>query len=129
MQLRVAHSVAPPLPFATIVALGQFAFPLAVVYLPLNLYLTRFYGGDLKLDIAVMGLVLMIARLADFFLDPLIGAFADRYGRSYGRRRLWTAIGVPMMMIGVYLTFLPPANAGPVYLLLAVMLVYLGWTT
>jgi len=113
---------------ATIAALGQYAFPLAIAYLPLNLYLARFYGGDLKIDLAVVGLVLMIARFADFIVDPLIGAFADRYGRSYGRRRLWTAIAVPITMLGVYLTFIPPAGAGPLYLLLAVVLVYLGWT-
>ena len=58
----------------------------------------------------------------------MIGAFADRYGRGYGRRRLWTAIAVPITMVGVYLTFIPPAGAGPLYLLLAVVLVYLGWT-
>jgi Na+/melibiose symporter-like transporter len=121
-------SAPQPLPLRSIVALGQFAFPLAVAYLPLNLYLTRYYAGDLRIDIATVGLVLMLARLGDFIVDPVVGALADRFGHAYGRRRLWTAISVPVTMLGVYLTFLPPPGAGPAYLLMSVMTVYFGWT-
>lgn len=117
-----------PLSLGTILALGQFAFPLAVAYLPLNLYLTRYYGGDLKMDIATVGLVLMIARLADFAVDPIIGALSDRYGHSYGRRRFWTLVSIPITLLGVVLTFMPPPDAGPVYLLVSVSIVYFGWT-
>lgn len=116
------------MPTATVVALGQFALPLAVAYLPLNLYLTRYYGGDLKLDIATVGLVLVLARLFDFAVDPLIGACADRFGHAHGRRKLWTLIAVPITMAGVYLTFMPPPGVGPVYLLLSLLIVYFGWT-
>src|SRR6185503_7498926 len=35
---------------------------------------------------------------------------------------------VPITVAGVYLTFLPPADAGPLYLLASVTLLYLGWT-
>jgi len=124
----VTQQAARPLSIFTILALGQFAFPLAVAYLPLNLYLTRYYGGDLKMDIATVGLVLMIARLADFVVDPIIGALADRYGHSYGRRRFWTVVSIPITLLGVVLTFMPPQGAGPIYLLLSVSIVYFGWT-
>ncbi|MCE9521782.1 MAG: MFS transporter [Alphaproteobacteria bacterium] len=116
------------LPTATILALAQFALPLAVAYLPLNLYLTRYYGGDLKIDIATVGIVLVAARIFDFIVDPLLGALSDRFGHAQGRRRLWTLIAVPITMAGVYMTFIPPADAGPVYLLFALFLVYFGWT-
>jgi Na+/melibiose symporter-like transporter len=53
---------------------------------------------------------------------------ADRYGHAQGRRRLWTLVAVPITMAGVYLTFMPPPGAGPVYLLFALLLVYFGWT-
>ncbi len=123
-----SQSSTKSLSLGTILALGQFAFPLALAYLPLNLYLTRFYGGDLKIDIATVGLVLMIARLADFAVDPVIGALSDRFGHRFGRRRFWTLIAVPITLLGVVLTFMPPANAGPIYLLLSVSLLYFGWT-
>jgi glycoside/pentoside/hexuronide:cation symporter, GPH family len=134
MTLASSASPAAPtrasdrLPAVTVVALGQFALPLAVAYLPLHLYLTRYYAGDLKLDIATVGLVLVAARLFDFIVDPMIGAVADRYGHAQGRRKLWTLIAVPITMAGVYLTFMPPAGVGPVYLFLALLLVYFGWT-
>ena len=126
-----APPVTPPpqrLPVTTIVALGQFALPLAVAYLPLNLYLTRYYGGDLKIDLATMGLVLMVARFGDFIIDPLVGAMADRFGHGYGRRRLWTLLSVPITMLGVYMTFMPPPGVGALYLFFSVLLVYFGWT-
>ncbi len=121
-------AVSQRLPVTTIVALGQFALPLAVAYLPLNLYLTRYYGGDLKIDLATMGLVLMVARFGDFIIDPIIGAMADRFGHGYGRRRLWTLLSVPITMLGVYLTFMPPPGVGALYLFFSVLLVYFGWT-
>jgi Na+/melibiose symporter-like transporter len=112
----------------TILALGQFAFPLAVAYLPLNLYLTRFYAGDLRIDIATVGAVIVIARLFDFVVDPIIGALADRFGHRWGRRRAWTLLAVPILMAGVAATFMPPEGAGPAYLLVSLFVVYLGWT-
>ena len=126
-MLETAHHH-KPLSLRTFLALGQFAFPLAVAYLPLNLYLTRFYGGDLKIDIAAVGAVIVIARLLDFVIDPIIGALADRFGHSWGRRRMWTLIAVPILMAGVAATFMPPAGAGPTYLLISLFIVYLGWT-
>jgi glycoside/pentoside/hexuronide:cation symporter, GPH family len=126
---RLAQANPPArLPVSTMLALGQFALPLAVAYLPLHLYLTRYYGGDLKIDIATVGLVLVAARLFDLVVDPLLGALADRYGHDQGRRKLWTVIAVPITMAGVYLTFMPPQDAGPLYLFLALLLVYFGWT-
>ena len=117
-----------PLRLGTILALGQFAFPLAVAYLPLNLYLTRFYAGDLRIDIATVGAVIVIARLFDFIVDPVIGALADRYGHRWGRRRVWTLLAVPILMAGVTATFMPPQGAGAAYLLVSLFVVYFGWT-
>lgn len=125
---QTSTAASAPLRFITVLALGQFAFPLAVAYLPLNLYLTRFYAGDLKIDIAAVGAVIVIARLFDFIVDPIVGALADRFGHAWGRRRTWTLLAVPILMAGVAATFMPPQGAGPVYLLVSLFVVYLGWT-
>ena len=52
-------------------------FPLAVVGLPLVLFIPPLYG-ELGLSLASMGFILMLARLSDVFTDPLIGLLSDK---------------------------------------------------
>jgi glycoside/pentoside/hexuronide:cation symporter, GPH family len=106
--------------------LPEFAVYLAVI--PVSLYLPLFYSRDLGLDITVIGLLLMVARISDVITDPLIGALSDRTRSRFGRRKPWMAAGVPLMMVSAYQLFAPSGPVGNTYLLVWSMLLWFGWT-
>lgn len=112
----------------TLLAHGQMVIPLAVIGLPVNIYIPPFYGDTLGLDLALVGFILFAARLTDVITDPLVGRLSDLTQTRWGRRRPWILAGVPMMMMASYLLFFPPEIVSVWYLLGSVMLIYLGFT-
>jgi GPH family glycoside/pentoside/hexuronide:cation symporter len=110
-------------------AFGLLSMPLAMGGLPLALYLTPYYGGELGMSLATIGLVLMLTRFTDVVVDPFIGAWSDRTPARWGRRGLWVALGLPVMGVATVAVFDPfVAHPGPLYLFCAVAFLYLGWT-
>ena len=102
-------------------------FPLAVVGLPLVLFIPPLYG-ELGLSLASMGFILMLARLSDVFTDPLIGLLSDKTKISLGRRKPWILVGSPLLAISTYFLFIPPDQPDLIYFLLSIMGIYLAFT-
>jgi len=112
----------------TLFAFGLVSVPLATGGLPLVLYLTPYYAAVSGMSLATIGAILSLTRLADVFVDPLIGAASDRTPPRLGRRGLWLALGTPVMAFATVAVFAPFATPGPLYLLCASGALYLGWT-
>jgi Na+/melibiose symporter-like transporter len=109
-------------------AFGFLSMPLAMGGLPLALYLTPYYGGELGIGLSTIGIVLMLTRMTDVLTDPFIGAWSDRTPAKWGRRGLWIGIGLPVMAISTVAVFDPFVQPTPLYLFCAVAVLYLGWT-
>jgi Na+/melibiose symporter-like transporter len=118
----------PPLPARLLAAYAAPAFPLAILGLPLNVYLPAFWGETMGLGLTTVGLVLLATRLFDVVTDPLIGLMSDRTRGRFGRRRPWAAAALPIAAPAVWLLFVPPEGAGAAHLFVTASLVYLGWT-
>ena len=106
---------------------GAVYMPISVVLLPLAVWVPPLYG-EMGISLAVVGAVILGARLSDAFTDPLIGWLSDRTRWRLGRRKPYMIIGLPLFMISVYKLFVPPADAGFGYLLLWIVLIYLAAT-
>src|SRR3546814_2799921 len=78
-------------------AYGQLVVPMAVIGLPLAIYIPPFYSGTLGLSLTAVGVILMLARLSDVIVDPFIGRWSDRTHTRWGRRRPWIVAGVIVM--------------------------------
>ena len=102
--------------------------PLAIAGLPLAIYIPPFYTQEVGLELTIVGVVLMLARVTDVFVDPLIGMWSDRHPTPLGRRRPWVLLGAVVMMLGAWRLFVPPAGVGPGYLLGWIFVLYLGWS-
>lgn len=111
-----------------LLAYAALALPLAALNLPLYVYLPTYYSSGLGLDLAVVGGVLLAARLADMLTDPLIGELADRTRTRLGQRRPWIAAAAPLLLLGTWQLFVPPAGAGWAHLLVWSIVAYLAWT-
>lgn len=120
-----------PIPWGHRLAYAAPAFALAVVGIPLYVYIPKFYTDVVGADIALVGFVLLAIRLFDAVSDPLIGALSDRTRSPFGRRRPWIALGVPPLVLGLYFLFTPPA-LGPEAALLwfgtGMFVVFFAWT-
>ena len=113
---------------STILIHGSVGIPLAVIGYPLVVYLPPFYAQEVGLNMALMALVLVIARFSDVITDPLIGTLSDRWQTRIGRRKPWLLMGMPIMLLGTVMIFMPPDGVGIGHLLLWTVLMYLGWT-
>jgi glycoside/pentoside/hexuronide:cation symporter, GPH family len=71
------------------------------------LYQTRFYTDTVGLSAVAVGSMFLVLRLADAFLDPVIGALADRTQTRWGKFRPWilgTAVPFGLIFWLVYVT-------------------------
>ncbi|MEE4359940.1 MAG: MFS transporter [Pseudomonadales bacterium] len=107
---------------------GSMGLPLAVIGYPLSIWIPAHYAGALGLPLATVGTLLMLARLSDVITDPLIGELSDHTRTRIGRRRPYLLAGAPLMMLGAWCLFVPPAGAGMIYFLLWLTLFFLGST-
>lgn len=113
---------------STILIHGSVGMPLAIIGYPLVVYLPPFYAQEVGLNMALMAMVLVIARISDVITDPLIGTLSDRWQTRIGRRKPWLLMGVPLMLVGTVMIFMPPLGVGVGHLLLWTVIMYLGWT-
>ena len=105
------------------------AIPLAMLGMPLIIYVPPFYAAELGLELAAVGGIFFIARAWDAITDPVIGNLSDRTRSSWGRRKPWIVIGVPLLMIGLYLFLSPPVAVSKTYLFVVALVFYVAWTT
>ena len=115
------------LPTPTLLAYGAFGMPLAMAALPLYVHLPKFYGDHLGVNLALLGGVLLVLRLADGIIDPLLGVLSDRSGA----RKRWLALAAPLLALGMVALFLPiPRAEVPllVWLAIALALIYFAFS-
>lgn len=131
-----------PLTHWVMAAFGAPGLPLALVGLPMAVYLPAVYAGreGYGLSLATVGIVLMLTRFSDVITDPIIGFISDRTRTRWGRRKPYILIGTPIFALGIWLLFLRPMefeevtwlgmtfNTGYPYLFFTLALVYLGST-
>ena len=113
-------------------AYGALGLPLAFVALPLYVILPNHYATTFGVPLALLGAVLLAARLLDALADPLIGRWADRLFAA-SPRRAWRAVAVAsvVLALGFRALFFPVVSGSTALLwwcaaLLAVT--YLGYS-
>jgi Na+/melibiose symporter-like transporter len=119
---------APRLPNRILAALAAPALPMAALTLPLIIYLPEFYANALGIDLAVVGLIFTVVRLADLLFDPFIGGLMDRSRTRFGQFRPWLVVGAPLVMAGTYMLFMAERGVGPVYLACGLVIAYVGYS-
>lgn len=111
-----------------LIAYAAPALPAAMLGLPLLVFLPAYYAEATALSLTTIGVVLLVARLWDVAIDPAIGWLSDRTRSRWGRRRPWMLAALPVVLIASFALFRPPEDASAAYLLLWMLLVYLGWS-
>ena len=111
---------------------GALGLPLAFVALPLYVVLPNHYAGTLGVPLALLGFVLLAARLLDAIADPLIGRWADRlFARSPAQAWQAAAWAGVVLALGFAALFFPPVQGStPLLVWCAALLAvtYLGYS-
>jgi GPH family glycoside/pentoside/hexuronide:cation symporter len=84
------------------------AFALAVVGIPVYVYIPKFYTDTVGIDIALLGLLLFSVRIFDALTDPLLGRLSDHTRTRHGRRRPYIALGSILVALSMLMLFNPP---------------------
>jgi GPH family glycoside/pentoside/hexuronide:cation symporter len=108
----------------SLVAYGAFALPLAMVALPIYVFLPQFYAERTGLSLAAIGAALLAARIGAAFIDPLLGWWIARGRGAYTR---YIVLALPPLLAGFAALFHPPGQGVFAWFLGTLMLVYLGF--
>ena len=93
-------------------AYGLLGLPLAFVALPLYVILPNYYAKEFGVPLAILGAILLGARLFDAFIDPLLGKLSDRlFKRSSGAILQAGLLAAVVLAIGFALLFFPQVTA------------------
>jgi Na+/melibiose symporter-like transporter len=100
--------------------------PIGALSVALTVYLPRYYAGHFGLGLGVVGAAFGVVRLTDMMFDPIIGVFIDRTSTRFGRYRVWLVAGVPILMLAVFMLFIPPGKVSYYYLIGWLFIYYVG---
>lgn len=105
------------------------AMPLAALILPVVVHLPQFYASKgVGLSLAVTGLIFSLCRIADVFIDPVMGYVSDRLTTRWGRRRPLVVVGTPVLTLGIWMVFVPGGPVSPLHLAFWLSVMYLGYS-
>jgi GPH family glycoside/pentoside/hexuronide:cation symporter len=118
-------------PTAKRIAYAAPAFALAVVGIPVYVYLPKFYSDAVGVHITVLGYLLLLARIFDAVIDPGMGLLSDATRTRFGRRRPYIAGGAVLLAASLCFLFIPP-EASPlvetIWFGVGIFALFLFWT-
>jgi GPH family glycoside/pentoside/hexuronide:cation symporter len=102
---------------------------MAAMGMPIAVYLPRFYTEGMGLSLVAVGTIFTLARIWDVITDPVMGIVIDKYDTRWGRRKHWIALSIPILMLSVWMVFMPnPESVSAGYLLFWLIALYVGYT-
>jgi len=112
----------------TIINYSLIAIPLAIIGLPLYIYLPTFYTKDVGIDIGLVGLILFISRLSDVITDPFFGYLSDKSVQHFKSRKPLMILGSVIIIFSFYFLINPNLEYPKLWLLSFTILIYIAWS-
>ena len=112
-------------------AYSAMSVPLAMAALPVYVHIPKLYAGELGMPLALIGAILLAARLLDALQDPLLGYLSDRCAHFPRGRSIPIVLGLPLLGAGFVGLFHPPqANQMglAIWLMVNLLVVYMGFS-
>lgn len=104
------------------------AIPLAIVGLPLYIYLPTFYATSVGIEIGTVGFIIFLARLTDVFTDPYFGYLSDKSIEHLNSRKPIMILGSVILICSFYALINPILEFAELWLLTFSILVYIAWS-
>jgi GPH family glycoside/pentoside/hexuronide:cation symporter len=117
-----------PLTRRVLLAYSAPSLILSALTMALVVYIPPFYATEMRLSLAGVGWVFLIARMWDAVIDTLIGFLSDATRTRWGARKPWLLVAAPVLVVSTYFLFHPGPGATMRYLLLWVFVYYVAWS-
>jgi GPH family glycoside/pentoside/hexuronide:cation symporter len=127
----MVESAVHRIPMTRKIAYAMPAFFLAVVGIPVYVYIPKFYTDVVGVNIAALGYILFSVRIFDAVTDPALGYLSDRTRTRKGRRRPYIAVGSIFVALTMFMLFNPPrvsAFAETIWFSVSIYALFLCWT-
>lgn len=109
---------------------AMFGFPLAMVALPVYVYVPQFYADRFGIPLSGIGAALLLTRVVDAFIDPYVGALIDKRPEKYSYAP-YIILALPLMIAGFFGLFHPPHLSTTlvfIWLFFSLIVVYSGYS-
>ena len=109
--------------------LAAYAMPglgMALLTSPFPALLTAFYAKYTMATTVGIATVMLFARIFHGVIDPFIGYASDATVGRFGPRKPWLMAGALLGVPGFYLAYMPAADAGNLYMFVAMVTFYLA---
>ncbi|MFN2353489.1 MAG: MFS transporter [Desulfopila sp.] len=131
MHSASAHPAAGHVPFLKKIAYAMPAGALAVIGIPVYVYIPKFYTDVVGINVALLGYILFSVRIFDAVTDPLLGFVSDRSSTRFGRRRPYIAVGAVLVVVMMLMLFNPPHGSPTfetIWFSISIYALFLAWT-
>ncbi len=113
---------------STLFYYGLTEVPINIALFPILVFIPKFYTGEMGVPLILAANIILLVRIFDVITDPIFGYINDRTNTRWGRRRPWIVLATPLMMISIYMLFLPPEGSGAAHLFMWMMLLSIATT-
>ena len=129
--MKVDNGVIPSsrLSLLAMLTFSATSLPLSALGVAVFVYLPPYFASHLGVSLTIIGGVWATVRMIDVGVDPILGLIMDRTRTPLGRYRVWMIIGAPVLMLALYKLFMAPAGIGTRYLVVWLLVMYLGTST
>lgn len=114
------------LPLKIALAFAATSLPLQALLIAVAVHLPAYFAASIGVELAVVAAAFGTVRLLDVPIEPALGLAMDRTRTRLGRYRVWTVVGAPLLMLGLYMLLVAREGVGVGYLIAWLMVMYLG---
>jgi len=94
----------------------------------INFLYPGFLAFACGLNAYLAGIIMLIAKLWDASIDPIIGAISDRTNSRFGKRRVYLVFVSPFMILALFMLFFPYTFPNEILRVVACLASYLLFT-
>src|SRR4051812_25475354 len=126
---KTASRAATPdarLALPTIIAFSATSLPISAIAVAVTVHLPAYFAASIGVALGVVAAAFATVRMIDVPIEPALGVLMDRTRTRFGRYRLWTIVGAPLLMIGLLALLVAREGVGAGYLIAWLLVMYLG---
>ncbi|MET0273877.1 MAG: MFS transporter, partial [Phenylobacterium sp.] len=100
--------------------------PIAAMVVAITVHLPAYVAASIGVPLVAVAAAFAICRTIDIPIEPALGILMDRTRSRFGRYRVWTLAGGPLLMGGLFMLLGAREGVGTGYLIGWLMVMYLG---